>query len=74
VNTYRVWLRYELFRGRLNENGLQASETNLSEYIQSRGEAKSHLAYVLVEEQKRTLGPDVRQGDSEIFIRDTPGV
>jgi hypothetical protein len=74
VNTYRVWLRYELFRGRLTENGLQASETNLSEYIQSRGEAKSHLAYVLVEEQKRTLGPDVRQGDSEIFIRDTPGV
>jgi predicted PolB exonuclease-like 3'-5' exonuclease len=74
VNTYRVWLRYELFRGRLTENGLQASETNLSEYIQSRGEAKSHLAYVLVEEQKRTLGPDVRQGDNEIFIRDTPGV
>ena len=54
VNTYRVWLRYELFRGRLTENGLQASETDLSrEYIQSRGEAKSHLAYVLVEEQKR---------------------
>ena len=23
VNTYRVWLRYELFRGRLTENGLQ---------------------------------------------------
>jgi predicted PolB exonuclease-like 3'-5' exonuclease len=26
VNTYRVWLRYELFRGRLTENGLRASE------------------------------------------------
>jgi hypothetical protein len=29
VNTYRVWLRYELFRARLTENGLQASEGNL---------------------------------------------
>ncbi len=25
VNTYRVWLPYELFRGRLTENGLRAS-------------------------------------------------
>ena len=31
VNTYRVWLRYELFRGRLSEKGLRASELNLSE-------------------------------------------
>ena len=28
VNTYRVWLRYELFRGRLTENGLRASEAS----------------------------------------------
>ena len=46
VNTYRVWLRYELFRGRLSENGLQASEANLSDYIRSRSNTKPHLAYV----------------------------
>ena len=49
VNTYRVWLRYDLFRGRLTANGLQASEENLRDYIRSRGDAKPHLAYVLVE-------------------------
>ena len=62
VNTYRVWLRYELFRGRLTENGLQASEANLRDYIRSRSDAKPHLAYVLVEEQKRASGPDARTG------------
>ena len=29
LNTYRVWLRYELFRGRLTETTHQASELNL---------------------------------------------
>jgi hypothetical protein len=46
VNTYRVWLRYELFRGRLTENGLLASEANLGDYIGSRSNTKPHLAYV----------------------------
>jgi 3'-5' exonuclease len=78
VNTYRVWLRYELFRGRLTENGLQASEANLRNYIRSRSDAKPHLAYVLVE---RELEPDGRpgvqsegEGEGEMFIPDTPGV
>jgi 3'-5' exonuclease len=56
VNTYRVWLRYELFRGRLTENGLQASEANLSDYIRSRSDAKPHLAYVPVDEKKKEFG------------------
>src|SRR5450759_5489074 len=30
VNTYRVWLRYELFRGRLSEGEYNASEQNLA--------------------------------------------
>jgi 3'-5' exonuclease len=38
VNTYRVWLRYELFRGRLTSAFFAASETNL---IELRG--KPHL-------------------------------
>ena len=42
VNTYRVWLRYELFRGRLTEDGLQASEANLRDYMRSRSDAKPH--------------------------------
>src|SRR5262249_42638180 len=31
LNTYRVWLRYELFRGRLSDTEFQASEANLTE-------------------------------------------
>jgi predicted PolB exonuclease-like 3'-5' exonuclease len=29
VNTYRAWLRYELFRGELSEGEFQASEASL---------------------------------------------
>jgi 3'-5' exonuclease len=32
INTYRVWLRYELFRGRLTESEHQASERCLAEF------------------------------------------
>src|SRR5215831_11503857 len=44
VNTYRVWLRYELFRGRLSEGEFQASEAALIEYIKAHGNTKPHLA------------------------------
>jgi predicted PolB exonuclease-like 3'-5' exonuclease len=40
VNTYRVWLRYELFRGKLVDAGFQASEANLREFITARN---SHI-------------------------------
>jgi predicted PolB exonuclease-like 3'-5' exonuclease len=43
VNTYRVWLRYELFRGRLTESDHEASERNLAEYIKARSNTKPHL-------------------------------
>ena len=43
VNTYRVWLRYELFRGRLNEREFLDSEKNLAEFIKVRANAKPHL-------------------------------
>ena len=43
-NTYRVWLRYELFRGRLSDGEFQASEANLSvEFVKARGNTKPHL-------------------------------
>ncbi len=43
VNTYRVWLRYELFRGRLNPSDYTASEHGLAEFLR-RQESKPHLS------------------------------
>jgi predicted PolB exonuclease-like 3'-5' exonuclease len=43
INTYRLWLRYELFRGRLTEAQLLASETDLGDYIATHGNTKPHL-------------------------------
>jgi predicted PolB exonuclease-like 3'-5' exonuclease len=42
VNTYRVWLRYELFRGRLSSSDYAASELGLAEFLR-RQDAKPHL-------------------------------
>jgi 3'-5' exonuclease len=48
VNTYRIWLRYELFRGKITAAELEGSEANLSDYIKARCNIKSHLmAYFL---------------------------
>jgi 3'-5' exonuclease len=44
VNTYQLWLRHELFRGKLTEAGFQESETNLAEFIKAHGNTKPHLA------------------------------
>ena len=44
VNTYRVWLRHELFRGKLTNAAFQASETDLSAFIGARSNIKPHLA------------------------------
>jgi len=44
VNTYRVWLRYELFRAKLTNAALEASEANLAELIKSRSNAKPLLS------------------------------
>jgi 3'-5' exonuclease len=46
INTYRVWLRYELFRGRLSEPEFQASEANLVEFVKARKTTKPHLQSV----------------------------
>ena len=47
VNTYRVWLRYELFRGRLTDAAFQASEADLADYVRSHANSKPHLADVV---------------------------
>jgi 3'-5' exonuclease len=36
INTYRLWLRYELFRGTLNQTEFQASQTNLADFLNAR--------------------------------------
>ena len=43
LNTYRVWLRHELFRGRLSHAEFQASEANLADFVKARGNTKPHL-------------------------------
>jgi predicted PolB exonuclease-like 3'-5' exonuclease len=44
VNTYRVWLRYELFRGGLSNAEFEASEAALRDFIRARAGEKPHLA------------------------------
>ena len=44
LNIYRVWLRYELFRGRLSDAEFQGSEANLVEFVKARGTTKPHLS------------------------------
>lgn len=40
MNTYRIWLRYELFRGRLSEATFQASELHLVNLLRTRAKTK----------------------------------
>lgn len=41
INTYRIWLRYEVFRGMLSPEALEHSERNLSEFILRRQNVKA---------------------------------
>ena len=47
LNTYRVWLRYELFRGRLSDAEFQGSEAKLAEFVKARGNTKPHLTALM---------------------------
>lgn len=49
VNTYRVWLRYELFRGALAPDQMAASEANLREFIEARLGERPHLAFLVAQ-------------------------
>jgi hypothetical protein len=44
VNTYRIWLRYELFRGRLSHEDFRASESYRIDFIKMLGNTKPHLS------------------------------
>ena len=41
INTYRVWLRYELFRGKMTKQSYEASEANLQKFLEGRNTATS---------------------------------
>jgi predicted PolB exonuclease-like 3'-5' exonuclease len=47
LNTYRVWLRYELFRGRLSDAEFRTSEERLAEFVRARGNTKPHLTALM---------------------------
>ena len=36
INTYQVWLRYELFRGKLSESEFEASQWNVMDFMDAR--------------------------------------
>jgi len=59
INTYRVWLRYELFRGRLSDGEFDASERNLTEFVDARSMARLHLASEL------KLDVELKAGESK---------
>jgi Predicted 3'-5' exonuclease related to the exonuclease domain of PolB len=40
VNTYQVWLRYELFGGTLSQDAFEKSQWNLEDFMNVRGNTK----------------------------------
>lgn len=47
VNTYRVWLRYELFRGAITPDQMTESEADLTSFITTRLVERPHLAFLV---------------------------
>jgi 3'-5' exonuclease len=43
LNTYRVWLVYELFRGTITANELDWSEAQTRDFVATRKAANPHL-------------------------------
>jgi Predicted 3'-5' exonuclease related to the exonuclease domain of PolB len=43
VKTYRLWLRYELFRGGLRPDAFEASQRNLADFMTARSNIKNRL-------------------------------
>jgi hypothetical protein len=47
INTYRLWLRYELFSARITPEQFSASEADLHSFVSRAIERKPHLSYLL---------------------------
>lgn len=65
VNTYRVWLVYELFRGTLTKTEFEASEANVLEFLRERVTTKPHLELLLT---GPSVSPFPAQEPSEIRL------
>jgi hypothetical protein len=50
INTYRVWLRYELFRGKLTKQSYEASEANLQKFLEEQNNATSQAVKAIESE------------------------
>ena len=66
INTYHIWLLYELFRGALTQEQHKKFEASLHAYVSDRLAAKPYLAYVirpsgLFETSEPLLGSSVAQ-------------
>jgi hypothetical protein len=60
LNTYRVWLVYELFRGAITAQELDWSEKQICDFVLMRKSANSHLCEAV--------------GISEAIAKDHPAV
>jgi predicted PolB exonuclease-like 3'-5' exonuclease len=65
VNTYRVWLVHELFRGALTKTEFEASEANVLEFLRERITTKPHLELLLT---GPPVSPFPAQEPSEIHL------
>jgi Predicted 3'-5' exonuclease related to the exonuclease domain of PolB len=68
LNTYRVWLIYELFRGAITAEQLAWSEGQIREFVANRKTSNSHLeaAVGIVDQSHELSGPcEVRPIPSE---------
>lgn len=60
VNTYRVWLRYELFRGAITPEQMLESEADLTAFITARLLERPHLAFLI---QPQIVAPTAKSDD-----------
>jgi len=58
INTYRVWLRYQLFRGGVTSEQFEASEADLRAHIRERIASKPHLVGFFDCESDDVIGTD----------------
>ena len=62
LNTYRVWLVYELFRGSITVNELDWSETQIRDFVSTRKSANPHLcAAVGIANATATTAPQLQK-------------
>lgn len=62
MNTYRVWLRHELFRGRLTESEHQANERHLVDVVAGRAGAKAQLRVLRKRPETESIAIEVGVG------------